>query len=151
MEILTTIKPRAYQEDIFNVCKEKNCLVVLPTGMGKTLIALMLTVYTHQKNPGTKTLFLAPTRPLAEQHLSYFKKYLPELYGELTLFTGKTNAQKRIKIWENADIIFSTPQCIQNDLKKMRYTLEEVSLLIIDESHRCLKNYAYTYVVQNYK
>ena len=33
----------------------------------------------------------------------------------------------------------------------MRYGLEEVSLLIIDESHRCLKNYAYTFVVRNYK
>ena len=54
-ETLSTIKPRKYQEQIFNSCKEKNCLVVLPTGIGKTLIALMLSIYTQKKFPATKT------------------------------------------------------------------------------------------------
>ena len=150
-EFLKTIKPRKYQEDIFNTCKEKNCLVVLPTGIGKTLIALMLSIYTQKKFPASKTLFLAPTRPLANQHLEYFKKHLPELFGELTLFTGKIDSKKRIKLWETSDIIFSTPQCISNDLKNNLYSLENVSLLIEDECHRCLKNYAYTFVAKTYK
>lgn len=149
-KVLTTIKPRQYQQEIFETCKEKNCLVVLPTGIGKTLIALMLSIYTQKKYPATKTLFLAPTRPLAEQHLEYFQKHLPELFAELTLFTGKTPAEKRKKIWETSDIIFSTPQCIGNDLKNNLYSLEEVSLLIQDECHRCLKNYAYTFVAKKY-
>jgi len=124
---------------------------VIPTGLGKTLIALMLAIYTQKQHPATKTLFLAPTRPLAQQHLDYFKKQLPELFAQLTLFTGKTLPKKRKELWESSDIIFSTPQCIQNDLKKNLYDLQEVSLLIIDESHRCLKNYAYTYITQVYK
>ncbi|MAG02533.1 hypothetical protein CMI42_04290 [Candidatus Pacearchaeota archaeon] len=150
-QILSNIKPRKYQQDIFEIAKEKNTLVVLPTGLGKTLIALMLSIHTQKKNPGTKTLFLAPTRPLAEQHLSYFQKHLPELFAELILFTGKTSAEKRKGLWETSDIIFSTPQCIRNDLEKNLYNLEEVSLLIIDESHRCLKNYAYTKIAETYK
>lgn len=88
-DILKSINPRKYQLDIYETCKEKNCLVVLPTGIGKTLIALMLSIHTQKKFPATKTLFLAPTRPLAEQHLNYFKNHLPELFAELTLFTGK--------------------------------------------------------------
>ena len=56
-EILSTIKPREYQQKIFDSCKEKNCLVVLPTGVGKTLIALMLSIYTQKQFPATKTLF----------------------------------------------------------------------------------------------
>ncbi len=150
-EILKSIKPRKYQQDIYETCKEKNCLVVLPTGIGKTLIALMLSIYTQKKFPAAKTLFLAPTKPLAEQHLNYFKKHLPELFAELTLFTGKIDSEKRKKLWENSDIIFSTPQCISNDLKNNLYSLENVSLLIEDECHRCLKNYAYTYVAKKYK
>ncbi len=150
-KILSTITPRKYQQEIYNVCKEKNCLVVLPTGIGKTLIALMLSIYTQKKHPATKTLFLAPTRPLAEQHLEYFQKHLPELFAQLTLFTGKTPAKKRKQLWQKSDIIFSTPQCISNDLKNNIYNLEEVSLLIEDESHRCLKNYAYTFIAQKYK
>ena len=151
MHELINIKPREYQERIFENCKDKNCLVVLPTGIGKTLIALMLSVYTQKQFPATKTLFLAPTRPLAEQHLAYFKKHLPELFGELVLFTGKTESKKRKQLWETADIIFSTPQCIQNDVKNNIYNLEDVSLLIIDEAHRCLKNYSYTAIAEYYK
>lgn len=150
-EILKSINPRKYQQDIYETCKEKNCLVVLPTGIGKTLIALMLSIYTQKKFPATKTLFLAPTKPLAEQHLNYFEKHLPELFAELTLFTGKIDAEKRKKLWENSDIIFSTPQCISNDLKNNHYDLENVSLLVEDECHRCLKNYAYAYVAKKYK
>ncbi|MDD5191822.1 MAG: DEAD/DEAH box helicase family protein [Candidatus Nanoarchaeia archaeon] len=150
-KVLKTIKPRKYQSDIYENCKDKNCLVVLPTGIGKTLIALMLSIHTQKKHPGTKTLFLAPTRPLAEQHLAYFKKHLPELFAHMELFTGKVNAQNRRKLWEKADIIFSTPQCIGNDIKNELYDLNEVSLLIEDECHRCLKNYSYTYVAQKYK
>ncbi len=150
-KVLTTIKPRKYQQEIYENCKNKNCLVVLPTGIGKTLIALMLTINRQKTCPGTKSLFLAPTRPLAEQHLDYFQKYLPELFAQLTLFTGKIPANKRKQLWETSDIIFSTPQCISNDLKNNLYNLNEVNLLIEDECHRCLKNYAYTYVAQQYK
>lgn len=150
-ETLTTIKPRKYQQEIYNTCKDKNCLVVLPTGIGKTLIALMLTIHRQKAYPATKTLFLAPTRPLAQQHLEYFQKHLPELFADMQLFTGKINAENRKKIWQTADIILSTPQCIANDLKKNLYNLEEVSLLIEDECHRCLKSYAYVEVVDKYK
>lgn len=149
-ETLSAIKPRKYQSEIYEVCKNKNCLVVLPTGIGKTLIALMLAINRQKAFPGSKCLFLAPTKPLAQQHLNYFKNYLPELFAELELFTGKIQAEKRRKIWQTADIIFSTPQCIGNDLKNGLYNLSDVSLLIEDECHRCLKNYAYTYIAQEY-
>lgn len=151
MEFLQNITPREYQKNIFNTCKEKNCLVVLPTGLGKTLIALMLTIERMTKFPGEKVLFLAPTRPLAEQHLNSFKKNLPELFASIEIFTGTVNAEKRKKLWKTSDIIFSTPQCISNDLQKNLYSLEEVCLLVEDEAHRCINNYAYNYVAQKYK
>ena len=149
--MIQNISPRKYQQEIFETCKNKSCLVVLPTGIGKTLIALMLAVERMSKFPEEKIVFLAPTRPLAEQHLAYFKKHLPELYATMELFTGKTEASKRKKLWQNADIIFSTPQCIGNDVKHNMYTLENVSLLVEDECHRCVKNYSYTYVAEIYR
>lgn len=150
MEFLQEISPRQYQQKIFETCKEKNCLVVLPTGLGKTLIALMLTIHRMKKFPGEKVVFLAPTKPLAEQHLNTFKKHLPELFGELQLFTGAIKAEQRKKIWKTADIIFSTPQCVANDLRKKLYDLSEVCLLIEDEAHRCVKNYDYNYLAKEY-
>ncbi|VVB80122.1 ATP-dependent DNA helicase Hel308 [uncultured archaeon] len=150
-EIFTKIKPREYQEKIFLTCLERNTLIVLPTGLGKTLIALMVTVQRMKDFPGKKVVFLAPTRPLAEQHLNYFKKNLPELFASMELFTGKVNPPERRKIWQTADIIFSTPQCVANDLKNRLYNLNDVCLLIEDEAHRCVKNYDYTYIAASYK
>ncbi|VVB82747.1 ATP-dependent RNA helicase SrmB [uncultured archaeon] len=150
MEFLTGISPREYQQKIFEKCVDKNCLVVLPTGLGKTLIALMLAIDRMKKFPGEKIVFLAPTKPLVEQHLKFFKNHLPELFAEMTLFTGQINAPERKKLWQNSDIIFSTPQCIANDVKKRLYNLSDVSLLVEDEAHRCIKNYDYNYVARNY-
>ncbi len=151
MEFLKNIQPREYQEKIFETCSKKNCLVVLPTGLGKTLIALMLTINRMKKHPGEKAVFLAPTKPLAEQHFETFKKHLPELFAEMTLFTGKIKPKKRQELWKKSDIVFSTPQCIANDIKKGKYSLSNVCLLVQDEAHRCVKNYDYTHIVKQYK
>lgn len=145
------LSPREYQSAIFETCKKKDCLVVLPTGTGKTLIALMLTVERFKKFPLEKILILAPTKPLIEQHFESFKKNLPEDWADMQLFTGKTPSKKRKEIWETAEFIFSTPQCIANDTQKELYKLNEVSLLVVDECHRCLKNYAYNSIAQKYK
>jgi ERCC4-related helicase len=145
------LTPRDYQKAIFETAKNSNTLVVLPTGLGKTLISLLLSIERIKKHPTHKVLMLAPTRPLVEQHLESFKKELPELYADLQLFTGSINAEKRKKTFQSADIIFSTPQCISNDINNYLYNLQDVSLIIFDECHRCVKNYAYTNVVNKYK
>lgn len=143
------LQPRAYQLAILETAKKKNTLVILPTGLGKTLIALLLAKERLELFPQSKILFLAPTRPLVEQHYHYFKKNFP-VEKEMHLFTGKINPEKRAEIWKIAQIIFSTPQCIHNDLKNNLIDLKEVSLLVEDEAHRCLKNYSYTFVAKKY-
>lgn len=148
---LLNITPREYQQKIFETAKQYNTLVVLPTGLGKTLVALLLAEERLKSFPTTKILFLAPTKPLIEQHFHYFRSHLPELFADLQLFTGGVPAEKRKKIFQTAEIIFSTPQCIANDVENQLYDLTDTSLLIIDEAHRCLKNYDYTKVVAYYK
>lgn len=145
------LTPREYQSSIYKTALHKDCLVILPTGTGKTLIALMLSIQRFKEFPLQKILILAPTKPLIEQHFESFQKHLPDTWADMQLFTGKTPAAKRKKIWETAEFIFSTPQCIANDIKKELYSLQEVSLLVVDECHRCLKNYAYNSISQHYK
>ena len=53
-----TFKPRLYQETILNSCLEKNTLVVLPTGLGKTKVAILTLVKRLKDYPSTKSLFL---------------------------------------------------------------------------------------------
>jgi ERCC4-related helicase len=146
-----SLTPRDYQKNIFETAKNKNTLVVLPTGVGKTLIALMVAIDRLKKFPLQKILILAPTKPLVEQHFETFKKNLPDLFASLDLFTGAIPAKSRKKTWDSAEIIFSTPQCIANDLKNHLYNLNSVSLLVIDEAHRCLKNYDYNKIAHQYK
>ena len=74
--MLRGFTPRLYQETILATAALKNTLVVLPTGMGKTGIALLLAVQRLTHFPQSKILILAPTKPLAEQHRRTFTEHL---------------------------------------------------------------------------
>ncbi|PIV70046.1 MAG: hypothetical protein COS08_02320, partial [Euryarchaeota archaeon CG01_land_8_20_14_3_00_38_12] len=65
-----SIEKRDYQINIAKSCMEKSTLVVLPTGMGKTIVALLVIA---EKIKEGKVLFLAPTKPLVEQHYNFLK------------------------------------------------------------------------------
>ncbi|PIN86511.1 DEAD/DEAH box helicase [Candidatus Woesearchaeota archaeon CG10_big_fil_rev_8_21_14_0_10_44_13] len=147
---LKDMKPRLYQETIFDTCNKANCLVVLPTGMGKTTIALMLAAQRLKNFPNSKVLLLAPTRPLVEQHIETFRKYMDIDESSMAVFTGFVSPEKRAVLWKDAKIIFSTPQGLENDIISRRINLEEVSLVIFDEAHKATGDYAYVFVAKQY-
>jgi len=147
--MLKNLIPRLYQETILNTCVTKNTLVVLPTGMGKTTIALMLVSQRLKNFPNSKILFLAPTKPLVEQHKSFFEEHLEG--KNLVVFTGEVSPEKRVELWKNADIIFSTPQGLENDLVSDKLNLENVSLIIFDEAHRATGEYSYVFIAKQYE
>lgn len=131
--MLKGITPRLYQETIFSRSTTKNTLVVLPTGMGKTALAMMLAKHRLGLYPDSKILILAPTKPLAQQHLETFKKHFDTDESNFALFTGEINPIKRGELWKTAKIIFSTPQGLENDSITERINLKDVSLLVFDE------------------
>ena len=69
-----TIEMRDYQGAILSTTLEKNTLCVIGTGLGKTLIAIMLAAKRLEKYPDSKILIVAPTRPLCEQHQKSFQE-----------------------------------------------------------------------------
>ena len=144
------IKPRAYQENIARVASKKNTLCILPTGLGKTLIAILVAAYRLEKLPRSKVLMLAPTRPLVNQHYKTFKDLLNLNSSEFIVLTGKIRPDKRKNLYVKGRIFFATPQVIRNDLNNGFLTLNDFSLLIVDECHRSVKKYAYTQVVEKY-
>ncbi len=148
MEI-KNLKPRLYQEKIFHTTTKKNALVIIPTGLGKTLIALMLAVHRLKKFDGSKILFLAPTKPLCKQHHSTFSKNLNS-EKKLAILTGAINPDERKKVWDISDIIFATPQTIANDLINGRIKIENVSLMVFDEAHRAVGDYDYVFLAKDY-
>ncbi|MEM7816595.1 MAG: DEAD/DEAH box helicase, partial [Candidatus Aenigmatarchaeota archaeon] len=147
--IENTIEKREYQERIAEIASRKNTLCVLPTAMGKTIIALLTATKILDRRANKKILFVAPTRPLVEQHKKTFEKFL-KLGLELVSITGKIRSEKRVDFYKKADIIFSTPQCIKNDLKRSLLSLKDFSLLIVDEAQHSIGNYAYTYIASEF-
>ena len=66
------------------------------------------------------------------------------------MFTGDAPPAERTADWERAQVIFATPQVVKNDLIAGRYTLRDVTLLIVDECHRAVGNYAYVFLARRY-
>lgn len=143
------IEYRAYQENIVKAATASNTLCVLPTGLGKTNIAVLVAANRLEKHSKGKILFLAPTKPLVEQHRKTFEKYF-RLGLEMKTVTGEDKPETRNALYSSADIIFSTPQTTENDMKKGMLSLADFALCIFDEAHRCVGNYAYTYIARRY-
>lgn len=144
------LSPRLYQETIFSTAAKKNTLVVLPTGMGKTIISVMLASHRLNNYPNHKIIILAPTKPLVEQHLNSFKNFVDLKEDEFTLFTGMISPKKRQELWKNSKVIFSTPQGLENDVISSRIDLKEVSLLVFDEAHRAVGDYSYVFLAEQF-
>ena len=142
-----TIIAREFQLNIASRALDRSTLVVLPTGIGKTIIAILVAADKIAEGEG-RILMVAPTRPLVEQHLASFLKFMT--FEDMVMFTGSLRPDRRVEAWSKARIVFSTPQTIFNDLEKGRYDLSSVSLLIIDEAHRTVGDYAYTGILSRY-
>jgi ERCC4-related helicase len=142
-----TVELRLYQEILVSRIIEKgNTLVVAPTALGKTIVALMLTAHKLKENPNSKILFLAPTKPLTTQHENSFKKFLNIDENKIVSITGTQNPKQRKVLYENSTILAATPQTIENDLLTGLMNLNDFSLVIFDEAHRAIGEYAYVFV-----
>jgi Fanconi anemia group M protein len=121
------IKPREYQTNIaVSACKQ-NTLVILPTGLGKTIIAMLVAelrlgqVATAAgtsegaeadrleggvpQGPGMwRVLVMAPTKPLTVQHRESFRSFFASLSeSSFRLLTGDDDPQERRKVWKGVD------------------------------------------------
>jgi Fanconi anemia group M protein len=143
-----TVSEREYQSSLADSCYYYSTLVVLPTGLGKTIIALRVMAEILNREGG-KALFLAPTKPLVEQHASYLHQHL--LARKIVQLTGEVPPEERQEEWQRHDVIVSTPQVIANDLRKGRIDLSEVRLIVFDEAHRAVGRYAYVPIAQAYR
>jgi ERCC4-related helicase len=97
-------------------------------------------------------LILAPTRPLVNQHWRSFVSYLKLPVEQMALVTGKIPPYSRSIIWNRMEsrIVFSTPEVIRNDIREKRLELNNFFLVVFDEAHRAVKDYAYTFIADHY-
>ncbi|HJT09761.1 MAG TPA: helicase-related protein [Candidatus Nitrosotalea sp.] len=135
----SAIEYREYQVNLAKQAIADNCLIVLPTGLGKTTVALQVIAEFLSRKVGG-VLFLAPTRVLAHQHYEFLKSNL--LIDDIALITGEDPINKRKKLWINS-IICATPEIVKNDLDRQLVPVSQFALIIFDEAHRAVGDYAY--------
>src|SRR5580698_1486026 len=107
------LEDRVYQRRIADAATRQNTLVVLPTGLGKTAIALRLIADALQKDPERSVLFLAPTRPLVVQHGRSVERSLD--VPPPVVLTGTIAPAKRAALLRGGQVVVATPQVIAND------------------------------------
>jgi len=144
-----SIESRAYQESILGTAIKSHTLCVLPTGLGKTNVAMLLAAHRLEKHPDSRILVMAPTRPLVNQHYKVFGRSMNLPKEEMVAVTGFINPVEREGLYQRR-MVFATPQVIENDLRNGLLSLERFSLLVIDEAHHSIGGYAYPFVAKLY-
>ena len=143
-----SIESRLYQQILAgDVLKKGNTMVVAPTALGKTIVAILVAADRLQKVKNSKVLILSPSKPLAIQHEASFKEFLTLPCSSIT---GAVKTDERVKRWEESRIISATPQTIESDLLNGRYDLSSVSLVVFDECHHGVGAYSYVYLASRY-
>ncbi|MFB6250272.1 MAG: DEAD/DEAH box helicase [Halobellus sp.] len=143
------IEQRRYQLELATAARNAHTLVCLPTGLGKTTVSLLVTADRLDEHGG-KVLFLAPTKPLVQQHAEFYREALEIPDEEIVVFTGEISPEDRAGAWDGARIVVATPQVVENDLVGSRISLAEVTHLTFDECHRASGDYAYVYIAERY-
>lgn len=144
------LEDREYQGILTDAAIQESTLIALPTGTGKTAVAARLINRRFEQISG-KVVMLAPTQPLVNQHVEFFREVLTLPDHEIRSFTGDISPDDRVELWNGAvSVIVATPQVIENDLIGNRYEMDDVVCMIFDECHRATGEYAYNYIGERY-
>ncbi|XP_055596421.1 endoribonuclease dcr-1 [Uranotaenia lowii] len=140
--------PRNFQKEMLKICLQKNTIIYLPTGAGKTHIALMaikeLAKGAGLDRPltegGKRTFFVVNTVALAKQQRDFIDKNVPY---DTTVYTSDRNidawkGNKWLEEFAKYQIIICTVQILLDILKHGYLSLKHINLLIFDECHHGL-------------
>jgi Fanconi anemia group M protein len=141
------VEYRAFQVDIARKALAARLLAVLPTGMGKTVIAAL--VIAEHLRRGGRALVLAPTRPLCVQHRVMLSRFLR--LATLALRTGRSKSAKVMSALRKADVVISTPQAARVDVEAGRLDIASFSLIVFDEAHRAVGEYDYVELSRRFR
>ena len=139
-ENLTEIQKQA----IPKILEEKNCLIIAPTGSGKTECAT-IPVFSKIKNrkiPNKiKALYVTPLRALNRDVFKRIIRYAENEELKIEIRHGDTSQSNRKRIADNPpDILITTPETLVNLLSQKKHldALSDLEWIIIDEVHELL-------------
>ena len=139
-ENLTEIQKEAIPE----ILEEKNCLIIAPTGSGKTecaTIPIFSKLKTSKIQNKIKALYITPLRALNRDVFKRIINYAENEELKIEIRHGDTSQSNRKRIADNPpDILITTPETLVNLLSQKKHldALSELEWVIIDEVHELL-------------
>ncbi|XP_006867053.1 PREDICTED: interferon-induced helicase C domain-containing protein 1 [Chrysochloris asiatica] len=153
---------RSYQMEVAKPALEgKNIIICLPTGSGKTRVAVYIAKdHLDKKKKASelgKVMVLVNKVPLVEQLFrKEFKPFLKKWYPVIGL-SGDTKLKITFpEVVKSYDVIISTAQILENSIldsekgEDAGVKLSDFSLIIIDECHHTNKEAVYNNIMQRY-
>ncbi len=128
-----------------NIVEKGNSLLIMPTAMGKTFVAVLVIAHLIGKN-WKKVLFLTPTKPLAVQQADRLRKFLNLKETDVQVLSGDVSPEERGKVWKDGLVFSATPQTVANDLMTGRIDLKEFQAVFFDEVHKAVGDYDYVFI-----
>jgi len=140
------VQQRDYQLLAAASALQHNTLVVMPTALGKTFVAALMAAHYLATQPSKKILFLAPTKPLVDQQAQRMRDVLQVEPNSVVCVTGDVSPTERQALYQTAKIIAGTPQTVEHDVLARKLVLSDFSLVVFDEAHRAVGEYAYVFL-----
>nr|XP_057937908.1 interferon-induced helicase C domain-containing protein 1 [Doryrhamphus excisus] len=153
---------RDYQKEVAQPALEgKNIIICLPTGSGKTRVAVYVTrQHLERRRADRKTgkvVVLVNKVPLVEQHhATEFQRFLKHAYKVERVSGNSLLKISFTEIMKKNDVVICTAQILQNYLERSvkgedeGVHLKDISLIIIDECHHTKKGEVYNQVMMRY-
>ncbi|NXP11433.1 IFIH1 protein, partial [Thinocorus orbignyianus] len=153
---------RDYQMEVAKpALNGENIIICLPTGSGKTRVAVYITKdHLDKKKRASeigKVIVLVNKVPLVEQHLrKEFGPFLKHFYQVIGLSGDSQLKISFPEVVRKNDVIISTAQILENSLlnadedDEEGVHLSDFSLIIIDECHHTQKEGVYNNIMRRY-
>ncbi|CAK9800088.1 Endoribonuclease Dicer [Anthophora plagiata] len=150
--------PRAYQIDLLETALKENTIVYLPTGTGKTFIAIMLIkelsadIRKPYNEGGKHTIFLVNKVPLVNQQ----SKYIERMTG---LSCSALSGELKCDLWKETEwnnqlqehqVFVMTSQILMNALCSGYMLLNRINLIIFDECHAAVNDHPMRQIMQHF-
>ncbi|KAK5684556.1 Dicer-like protein 2 [Elasticomyces elasticus] len=145
---------RGYQGEMLDASLRGNTIVGMPTGSGKTLVAVARIRAELERSDSKKLVwFIANSVELCRQQLDVLCQNLPA-YATLSL-TGQDGvdnwSQQHLwdAVFQNVRIVVGTPAVLKDALGHGFIRMSRITLLVFDEAHHCIKNHPMNAIMKN--
>ena len=159
------LKPRDYQQKIFDKAKDKNSIIYVETGKGKTFISIMLMAYhlgidlnntSNSKikfDKNKKIIFFVCDTALIEQQKKAISKILNIEVGTIQ---GKKSKKSKSdfdlfkKMWDSVTVFVAIPSVIYKMLSCGFLKIFDISMMVFDECHHTSDEHPYNKIMNEF-